>query len=104
MSTRRLGGGFSASILENNIEVNVINFARFVADAFQNGIDNDDNGWVSAEEGFRYGRKKFLPFAIIIFLFIPLQIQAFIQSRGFFIIPFPTIYDGVEGELPLVKI
>ena len=104
MSTRRLGGGFSASILENDIEVNVINFARFVADAFQNGIDNDDNGWVSAEEGFRYGRKKFLPFAILIFLFIPLQIQAFIQSGGFFIIPFPTIYDGVEGELPLVKI
>lgn len=104
MSTMKRGGGFSASILENDIEINVISFSRFVADAFQNGIDNDNNGWVSAEEGFKYGKKKFLPYAIIIFLNILLQIQAFIQSGGYFIIPFPTIYDGVEGELPLVKI
>ena len=104
MSTRRRGGGFTASVFEGDEEVNVINFPRFVSEAFQKGIDKNSDGWVSAEEAFRYGRKKFRPYAIIFFLFIPLQIQAFIESRGFFLIPFPKIYDGVEGDLPLVKI
>lgn len=104
MSSGKNGGGFSASVLENDVEVNVISFTRFVADGFENGIDYNNDGWVSAEEGFRYGKKKFMPYAIIFFLFIPLQITAFIQSRGYFLIPFPNIYDAVEGELKLVKI
>ena len=104
MSTRRRGAGFTASVTVDDEEVNVINFERFVSEAFQKGIDINSDGWVSAEEAFSYGRKKFRPYAIIFFLFIPLQIQTFIQSRGFFLIPFPKIYDGVEGDLPLVKI
>ena len=104
MSTMKRGGGFVASVFEDDREINVISFARFVANAFLNEKDDNNDGLVSAEEAFRYGRKKFLPFALFFFLCIPLQIQALIQSRGFLLIPFPTIYDGVEGELPIVKI
>ena len=104
MSTQRRGAGFTAAVIVGDEEVNVINFERFVSEAFQKGIDKNSDGWVSAEEAFSYGKKKFRPYAIIFFFFIPLQIQSFIQSRGFLLIPFPKIYDGVEGDLPLVKI
>jgi len=103
MSTRKNGAGFTASLLEDDEEIKVINFARFVSEAFQKGKDKNSDGWVSAEEAFSYGRRKFRPYAIIFFLFIPIQLQTLIQSRGYILIPFPKMYDGVEGDLPLVK-
>jgi len=104
MSSGRRGGGFIASVFEDGVEADVISFTRFVADGLEIEVDYNSDGWVSAEESFLYGRRKFMPYAIILFLFIPLQIVAFIQSRGYFLIPFPSIYDGVEDELLLVQI
>ena len=104
MSTLKKGGGFVANILENDIEIDSICFSRFVADAFLYDEDENNDGWVSAEEAFRYGKKKFLPYAVIFFLLLPLQIQALIQSRGHLLLPFPTIYDAVEGDLPIANV
>jgi hypothetical protein len=105
MSTIKKGTGvFANNYDEDGNIVSTISFARFVAEAFLNGVDDNNDGWVSAEEAFRYGKKKYMPYAIFFFLFLPVQILSFILSRGSFAIPFPTLYDAVEGELPIVKI
>lgn len=103
METRRFGTGFQMGITnpETN-ETEIVTFSKFVADCFREKIDNNDDGICSAEESFYYARKEFRPYAIFAFLLIKIQILSFIASGGFFIIPFPTIYDGFQGELPIV--
>lgn len=103
MSTMKRGTGVSAAILyENNTMV--IDFIRFFAEGIDLGVDNNDDGWISAEEAYQYGRKKYLPYAILLFFSPLVQIMSLIQSRGSFAKPFPTLYDGVEGELLLVEL
>jgi hypothetical protein len=103
METMKFGTGFKMSFTRSDTnESETITFSRFIAQAFREKIDYNGDGLCSAEEAFRYARKEFLPYAIFAFLMIKVQILSFIASGGFFMIPFPTIYDGFEGELPIV--
>lgn len=100
MSTKRFGLGYSMNIGVNNKSLN-ISFSKFVADAINGNVDDNDDGFYSAEEIFYYAREKFLPWAILMLLFIRLQISIFL-SAGYFIIAFPTLYDNYDNELPIV--
>jgi hypothetical protein len=64
----------------------------------ENDLNND--GFTSAEEIFNYLRINYRKYAIIGFLLIPLQIRMYLNT-GFFVLPFPTIYDNYEGEIPI---
>ena len=101
MATMRYGLGISMSINVSGWETH-ISFHKFVGEAFSKKIDYNSDGFCSAEEAFRYAKKKWRPFAIMAFLMIRMQIQSLLTT-GFFIIPFPTIYDNIQGELPISK-
>jgi len=97
MSTLKYGLGFSDSI-------NQIYFSRFVAEAIANKLDYDQDGFCSAEEAFTYARDKFNPYAYEMLLYPLMQIFTFIETGGFFILAFPTLYDTYPGELPITQI
>ena len=101
MSTMRYGLGVGIGINFSGNKTH-ISFQRFVGEAFNEKIDYNSDGFCSAEEAFQYAKKKWRPYAIITFLLIRFQIQSFL-SNGFFIIPFPTLYDSVEGELFIIN-
>ncbi|GEM_PF-2076818 len=96
MSTLKYGLGFSDSL-------NQIYFSRFVAEAFTNRLDYNQDGFCSAEETFTYAHDKFYPYAYEMLLYPLMQIFSFRHS-GFFILAFPTLYDTYPDELPLVHI
>jgi hypothetical protein len=96
MSTLKYGLGFSDSL-------NQIYFSRFVAEAFSNSLDYNQDGFCSAEETFTYAQDKFYPYAYEMLLYPLMQIFTF-RHQGFFILAFPTLYDTYPGELPLVHI
>ena len=62
-------------------------------------INGDRN--TSAEEGFMYLKTNFRKWAILGFLLVPLQIYMYFTT-GFIVKPFPTLYDGYNGELPII--
>ena len=74
-----------------------------LSEAFIHKYDMNNDGHTSAEEGFVYLKKNFRKWAILGFLLLPLQIYMYLTT-GFLIKPFPTIYDGFQGELPIIKI
>lgn len=94
MSTLKYGLGFSDSL-------NQIYFSRFVAEAFTNRIDYNQDDFCSAEETFTFAQNKFYPYAYEMLLYPLMQIFSFMHS-GFFILAFPTLYDAYPGDLPLV--
>ena len=94
MSTLKYGLGFSEPL-------NQIYFSRFVAEAFTNGIDYNQDGFCSAEDTFTYAQEKFYPYAYEMLLYPLMQIFS-LRHSGFFILAFPTLYDSYPGELPLV--
>jgi uncharacterized membrane-anchored protein YitT (DUF2179 family) len=63
--------------------------------------DENQNGFTSAEECFRYLKKNYAIYALMGFLNIPLQIIYYLQFR-FIMKPFPTMYDSYDGELLLL--
>jgi hypothetical protein len=104
MSTMKYGLGFHMTIADNETgELTQASFYKFMGDAFTYNIDYNNDGFCSAEEAFSYAKEKWRPYAMMVFLMLSQQIQLFLGT-GFFCIPFPTIYDGVNGELPIVHI
>lgn len=104
MATKRGGTGAGISITNATNQTTTINFIKFVAEAFTSNIDYNNDGTCSAEEAFRYAKKNFFPYSLFLF-FNPLaQLLSLIKSRGFLILPFPTIYDSYAGELPILTI
>ena len=101
MGTMRYGLGTNMNINVSGDNTH-LSFHKFVGKAFNEKIDYNSDSFCSAEEAFRYAKKKWLPYAIMTFLIIKLQIQSLLTT-GFFIIPFPTIYDNIQGELPISK-
>jgi len=101
MSTMKRGTGIFAAIQVGNNTI-AFDFIRFFTEGIDMGVDNNQDGWISAEEAYHYGRKKYLPFAILLF-FSPITQIASLISSGSFALPFPTLYDGVEGELLLAQ-
>lgn len=97
MSTLKSGLGFSDSL-------NQIYFSRFVAEAFINRFDYNQDGFCSAEETFTYAQEEFYPYAYEMLFYPLMQIFTFIKTGGFFILAFPTLYDTYPGELPLIEI
>lgn len=100
MSTMKYGLGIGISVNASGHK-NHYSFHRFVGDAFGEKVDNNNDGVCSAEESFSYAKKKWLPYAILSLFMIRMQISTLL-SFGFFIIPFPTLYDNIQGELPIV--
>ncbi len=100
MGTMRYGLGISITINVSGKQSH-FSFHKFVGEAFGKKIDHNNDGFCSAEEAFHYAKKKWRPFAFIIFLSIRMQIYSLL-TQGFFIIPFPTLYDNVQAELAII--
>jgi hypothetical protein len=103
MATMRNGLGFGAQMTDENGTDIEISFSKFVAESFSSKIDENNDGYTSAEEAFKYAKEKWKPWGKMVFFMLKYQIQLFLQT-GFFVIPFPTIHDGIEGELPIIVI
>ena len=71
-----------------------------IADVILNGNDKNNDGFTSAEEIYVYLKENYRKYALKGFLLIIVQITMYL-SYGFFVIPFPTIYDSYLGELPI---
>ena len=101
MSTMKDGSGIGLHIKLPSGQEKHITFHKFLGDAFGEKIDYNNDGICSAEESFRYAKKKMLPVAFLYLLQIRMQIKSF-RETGFFIIPIPTISDNIQGELPII--
>lgn len=73
-----------------------------VANGLIEGNDMNDDGITSAEEAYLYLKENFRRYALKGFLNIPLQMFCYL-AYGFFTLPFPTISDNYDGEMPLVE-
>ncbi len=71
-----------------------------IADVILNGNDKNNDGFTSAEEIYVYLKENYRKYALKGFLLIIVQITMYLYY-GFFVIPFPTIYDSYSGELPI---
>ena len=80
--------------------VDEISPTSIISEGIVDGYDLNNDGFTSAEEIFNYLRINYRKYAIIGFLLIRLQISLFL-NMGFFVLPFPTIYDNYEGELTI---
>jgi hypothetical protein len=72
-----------------------------LAEAFAQKYDENNDHITSAEEGFSYLKNHFRKWALRGFCMLPVQIIYYLMY-GFFIKPFPTIFDSFSGELPLI--
>ena len=89
---------------------------RQVAYGLKGNADNDlegetGYGVVSAEEAAIYAKNQVQKMFLLIFLLCPPAIISFIISsfiakimHGYWVLPTPQIYDGYEGELPIVEL
>ena len=102
MSTMKRGTGIYTEVQIDNQSL-VIDFIRFFTQGINEGNDPNGDGWISAEESYKYGRKKYLPYAMLLF-FSPLVQLTSLLISGTIAMPFPTCFDGVEGELLLVQL
>lgn len=102
MSTMRYGLG-SHWIDTNYItgEKTDICFSSKLAEAWINNIDENNDNVCSAEESFNYAKKELLPFSLMTASRLLMQIVCYL-SYGHFYLPFPTIYDNYDGELPII--
>jgi hypothetical protein len=77
-------------------------FSSKLAEAWINTIDENNDHICSAEESFHYAKKKLFPLSFITATRLMMQIACYL-AYGHFYLPFPTMYDNYDGELPLVK-
>ena len=75
--------------------------SSILSECFISGNDLNNDGFTSAEESHQYLKEHFRKYALMGFLNIPLQIFCYL-FYGFFTIPFPTLSDNYDGELPIV--
>jgi len=102
MGTMRYGLGIGMTINVSG-KATHLSFHKFVGEAFGELLDYNENDFFSAEEAFKYAKKKWLPYALMSLLMIRMQINSLLNF-GFLIIPFPTLYDNVQGELPIINL
>ena len=101
MSTMRGGLDIALEITSNDkVIFSAFPFTWFLSKAFEKGYDINKDEIVSAEEAFLFAKIRMLPLGI--FMLNPIwQLKAFIIT-GHPILPFPQIYDGYKGWLPIV--
>ncbi len=75
-------------------------FLKWIAKAFKMKIDFNNDEICSAEEAFLFAKFRILPFAI--FLLNPVWQLKAIMETGHPILAFPQMYDGYEGDLPII--
>ena len=102
MSTMKKGLG-SHWVDENLItgEQTDICFSSKLSEAWENNIDANNDGICSAEESFYYAKKQIRPLALFTATRILLQICCYL-FYGHIYLPFPTIYDSMDSECPLI--
>lgn len=103
MSTWRSGLGTAGWIEENNGTLTSVSLRNTVGEAFDKHIDYNNDSICSVEEAFQYAQQVIFPYALETFFDVFFQIIYLLKSSHL-MIPFPTIYDNYEGELPLVLI
>ena len=81
--------------------INEISPTSTISDVILRGNDVNNDGFTSAEEIYIYLKENYRFYALKGFLSLILQITMYL-SYGFFVIPFPTIYDSYSGELPII--
>jgi len=72
-----------------------------IADVILDGNDVNNDGFTSAEEMYSYLKGNYRIYALKGFLSIIIQLTSYL-SYGFFVMPFPTVYDSYSGELPII--
>jgi len=67
-------------------------------------------GVISAEEAALFAKKQIQKIFLLVFLIFPPAILSFIISEfiskimhGYWVLPIPQVYDGFDGELPIVQ-
>ena len=99
-----LPNGLGCHWVDYNINgeiIDEISPTSVISEVIMDGNDLNNDGFTSAEEIFTYLKINYRKYAIIGFLLIPLQITMYL-TYGFFVLPFPTIYDSYNSELPIV--
>jgi len=103
MSTWRNGLGTAGWIKNNNGTLTSVSLRNTVGEAIEKHIDYNNDSICSVEEAFQYAKQVIFPYALETFFNVFFQIIYLLKSSHL-VIPFPTIYDNYEGELPLVMI
>jgi len=74
-----------------------------LAEAWTKKIDENNDGICSVEESFIYAKRGILPLSIMTASRLMMQIGCYLAYRHFYL-PFPTIYDNNEGDIPIAYI
>jgi hypothetical protein len=75
-------------------------FSSMLAEAFADKVDYNSDGVCSAEEAFHYAKWKLMPLAMLTAMRVVFQLVLYVVYRHFYL-PFPTMYDGFVGDLPV---
>lgn len=101
MSTMRGGLDIALEITSNDkVIFSAFPFTWFLSKALEKGYDINKDEIVSAEEAFLFAKIRMLPLGI--FMLNPIWQLKAIFITGHPILPFPQIYDGYKGWLPIV--
>ena len=85
--------------LNGNI-IDEVSPTSVISEVIKIGNDLNNDGFTSAEEIYIYLKENYRIYALKGFLSIIIQITMYL-SYGFFVMPFPTVYDNYSGELPI---
>ncbi|RLF34701.1 MAG: hypothetical protein DRN03_06445, partial [Thermoplasmata archaeon] len=102
MSTMRGGLDIALEITsDDKVIFSAFPFTWFLSKAFEKGYDINKDEIVSAEEAFLLAKIRMLPLGIFMLNPTIWQLKGII-IKGHPILPFPQIYDGYKGWLPIV--
>jgi hypothetical protein len=91
------GGKYILCPVSGDVNLGTGLFSHFLLEGFNGIADLNNNGWVSAEEAFRYSRLPTFHYSIWLHFPYTKYLPTFIG------IQIPYIYDRVYGQLDLIK-
>ena len=77
-------------------------FSSKLAEAWINQVDKNNDNICSVEESFHYAKQQLFRYSLLTASRLLMQIGCYF-AYGHFYLPFPTIYDNFEGDLPLIE-
>ena len=99
------------SSMDQGLALAFPSLTRFLSYGFNGFANRNFDDFVTAEEASIYAKNKVLLVFLMLFCILPQSIVSFLISsiyakivNGYWVLPIPQIYDGYDGDLPVIEL